>query len=192
MKKLFFIFGYIFVLNLSSCFSQLLENNKKEFKSDTRVVYGYSNDINALDLGITFGKVINSVDTTYYIKFQLYAPNSDFRQDILINKTSTITFLSKSGKAVDLKLTDVISFTENVKQIDNPYSSVKSHYSTILILNVTKERLIEIGSEPFYKLILPYFNASSKVENKAIFVKPTLFTRRIFIQKSVNYILDIY
>lgn len=192
MKKLIFILGYIFVINLSSCFSQSSENNQKEFKSDTRIVYGYSDDFYALDLGITFGKIINSVDTTYYIKFQLYAPNSEFRQDIQINKNSAITFLSKSGKRIDLKLTNVISLTDKVKRVDNPYSSVKSYYSTILILYVTKEKLIEIGYEPFYHLILPYYNSTTIAENKAIFVKPALFTRRNFTQKSVQYILDIY
>lgn len=178
-------------MNLSSCFPQLSGNNKKEYKSKTNVVKGYSNDYNELNIGITFGKIINVIDTTYYIKFQLYAPTSEFQKDIQIYKTSSITFLSKSGRTVELKLTNVISSTEKEKQIVDQYSTDISYYSTILILFVTKEKLIEIGSEPFYNLILPYYHSSSKVENKAIFAWPTLFTRRNFNQKSVKYILDI-
>jgi len=178
-------------MNISSCFSQLLENNNKVFKSATRYVFGYSNDFNELHLGITFGKVINSVDTTFYIKFQLYAPNSEFRKDIQIRKTSAITFLSKSGKTVDLKLTNVISLSEKENEKQVPLPTTQTYHSTILILNVTKENFIEIGSEPFYNLIFPYYNSSTKVENRAIFVKPPLFIPRTFTQKNVTYILDI-
>jgi hypothetical protein len=92
---------------------------------------------------------------------------------------------------VDLKLTNVISSTEKEKQVVDQYSTDIAYSSTILILRITKEKLIEIGSEPFYNLILPYYNSSSKVENKAIFAWPTLLTRRNFNQKSVKYILDI-
>jgi hypothetical protein len=191
MKKVFILFGCIYFMNLSSCFPQLLENNKKEYRSKTSVVKGYSNDYNELDIGITFGKIINLIDTTYYIKFQIYAPTSDFRKDIQIYKTSSITFLSKSGRTVDLKLTNVISSTEKEKQVVDQYSTDIAYSSTILILDITKEKFIEIGSEPFYNLILPYYNSSSKVENKAIFAWPTLLTRRNFNQKSVKYILDI-
>ena len=165
MKKLIFIFGILLVMSAGHCFSQLPDNYQKEYESYTRVVSGYSDDFNELDLGITFGKQINPVNTTYYIKFQIYAPNTDFRQDIQINKTSAITFLSKSGKRVDLKLSNVISSTENKQQTDNPFS-VKSDYSTILIVPVTKDQLLEIGSEPFYHLLLPYYNTTYQVEKK--------------------------
>jgi len=193
MKKLIFIFSYIFLMNINSCFSQLLENSKKEYESVTRFVCGYSNDFNELDLGITFGKVINSFDTIYYIKFQLCAPIPELREDIQIKKSNAITFLSKSGKKTDLKLTNVISFTdkEEEKKMGDQVSAVKTYYSTILILNVTKDKLVEICSEPFYNIIIPYYNSTSKIENSAIFVKPTLFIRRSFIQKSIKYILDI-
>ena len=193
MKKMIFTFGCIFVMNISSCFSQLLENSKKEYKSVTRFVLGYSNDFNELDLGITFGKVINSFDTIYYVKFQLSAPSSEFRKDMQIKKASAITFLSKSGKKIDLKLTDVNFYTDevNVKQMDAPVSTVKTYHNTILVLKVTKYKLVEIGSEPFYHLILPYYKSSSEVENRAIFVKPTLLIPRSFTQKNLKYILDI-
>ena len=193
MKKMIFILGFFFVMNIGSCFSQLLENNKKEYKSVTRFVYGYSNDFSGLNLGITFRKVVNSLDTTYYIKFQLSAPTSDFRNDMQIKKTSAITFLSKSGKKIDLKLTNVNFYTEeeNVKEMDAPLSTVKTYHNTILVLNVTKDKLIEIGSEPFYNLILPYYNSASNVENSVIFVKPTMLVPRSFTQKNIKYILDI-
>lgn len=191
MKKLIFTIGCIFVMNLSSCFSQLLENNNKVFKSATRYVFGNSKDFTELYLGITFGKVINLVDTSFFIKFQLHAPNSEFRNNIQIKKTSAITFLSKRGKAVNLKLTDVISLTEKESEKQIPLPTTQTTHSTILILNVTKENFIEIGSEPFYNLIIPFYNISTKVENSAIFEKPTLFTPRTFTQKNIKDILDI-
>jgi hypothetical protein len=193
MGKVFFILNVIFVMNISSCFSQLLISDKKEYNSVMRYVYGYSNDFNELDLGIAFGKVVNSGDTTYYIKLQLCAPKSDFRDDILLKRSSTITFLSKNGKSIDLKLSDVISSTKkvNTNQMDYPLATVNTFFTTNLILYVTKNQLIEIGSEPFYNLIIPYFNNSTKVENKAEFTKPTLFVRRSFIQAQIKYILDI-
>jgi hypothetical protein len=192
MKKVIFILVCIFLINLSNCFSQLVSKNKKKIESKTSVVYGYSNEFKDLYLGITFGKVKNTSDTTYYIKFQLSAPTSEFQGYIYILKSRAITFLSKSGKIVDLNLTDVISKIENNEYYDGPFNKITiNDYSTIFILNVTKEKLIEISSEPFYNLILPYYNCSTKVENKAIFKMPTLFTRKTFTQKSVKYILDI-
>jgi hypothetical protein len=191
MKKLILIFGCVYLLNLNYCYSQEWENGKRVYYSKTRVVHGYSKDFNGLDIGITFKKVINLKDTAYYVKFQLYAPATDFRNDIQIKKSGSITFLSKSGKAIDLKLTNVVSSTDSDKQIVDPYSTVDAHFSTILIVEVTKEKLIDIGSEPFYHLILPYYNSSTEVENKAIFAWPTLLTKRIFIQRNVKYILEI-
>jgi len=191
MKKLIFIVVSLLVMNVGSCFSQFPENYQKEFESRTRAVYGYSDDFNELTMAITFGKKINAVNTAYYIKFQLYAPNSELRQDIQIKKTSVLTFLSKSGKTVDLPLTDVISSTANKQETDNPFS-VKSDYSTILMVNVTKEQLIEIGSEPFYHLILPYYNTTWQLEKKAFFTSPTLFIRKTFTQKYIKYILDVF
>lgn len=195
MKKTIFILVCVFLINLTNCFSQLVANNKNEFKSKTSVVFGYSNDFNELYLGITFGKVINKVDTTYNIKFHLYAPTSEFQNDIQIKRTSAITFLSKSGEKIDLKLTDVIFFTEkdDEKQMvgHGPISIVKTQYSAILVLNVTKDMFIKIGSEPFYNLMLPYYNSLSKGESRAIFVRPTLFIPRSFTQKSIKNILDI-
>jgi len=193
MKKVIFILTCIFLINSINCFSQSVEKNKKKFKTKTKYVYGYSDDFDELYLGIAFGKVISLADTAFYVEIHLSAPDTEFRTDIHINKASAITFLSKSGKTVDLKLTDVNSSSKYDKQIDYPIikpNTTKS-YSTTLILDVTKEKLIEIGSEPFHNLILPYFNSSTKVNSKAVFVKPTLFIRRSFIQKNVNYILNI-
>jgi len=75
--------------------------------------------------------------------------------------------------------------------MDAPVSTVKTYHNTILVLKVTKDKLVEIGSEPFYNLILPYYKSSSEVENRAIFVKPTLLIPRSFTQKNIKYILDI-
>jgi hypothetical protein len=69
MKKMIFTSICVFIISISNCFSQLSENNKKEYKSITRFVYGYSDDFNELDLGITFGKVINLVDPDQFIRF---------------------------------------------------------------------------------------------------------------------------
>jgi hypothetical protein len=191
MKKAVLIFGCIFLINLTDCFSQLDEKNQKEFISKTIVVSGSSNEFAELYLGITFGKVINSIDTIYYIKFKLFPPKSELMNDISFTKASAINFLSKSGKLVDIKLRDLILTTEQKKQMDDPRHPVTFYYnSMILILNVTKEKLIEIGSEPFYNIIIPFYNISSNIENKAIFW-PTLLTRRNFTQKNVQYILEI-
>jgi hypothetical protein len=193
MKKVIFILDCIFLINSINCFSQSVEKNIKEFKSKTNYVYGYSNDFNgALSMGITFGKVISSIETTYYIKFHINAPTSEYRTDICLNRASAITFLAKSGRFVDLKLTDVSSLVKSDKQFNDPFKPIKVYYnSTVLILEVTKEELIKISSDPFYEILLPYFNCSTKVYNKVVFSKPALFTRRIFTQKNINYILDI-
>ena len=90
-------------------------------------------------------------------------------------------------------MTNVNFYTEEeyVKEMDAPLSTVKTYHNTILVLNVTKDKLIEIGSEPFYNLILPYYNSASNVENSVIFVKPTMLVPRSFTQKNIKYILDI-
>ena len=191
MKKVIFLLGCSLLINLTDCFSQSVKKNKNEFKSKTSTVFGYSNEFSELYLGITFGKVINAEDTTYYIKFNLSAPTSESEREIYLNKAGAINFLSKNGKLVDIKLTDAIISTENEKKLDDPHNPVKVYFiSMTMILNVTKENLIEIGSEPFYNIILPYYLISSNVEDKAIF-KPTLFTNRNFTQKDVKYIIDI-
>ncbi len=193
MKKLIFISVCLFLMNLCNCFSQLAENNNKVFESETKFVYGYSNDFIELDLGVTFGKVISIIDTSYYIKFLLHAPNSEFRKDIQINKTHSITFLSKNGKKVELNLSDLVALAKFDVDTYNEFlfSNRDSYYSTDLVLNVSKDKLIEIGSEPFYRIIFPYYNSTYKVEDKAIFVRPMLPTPRTFTQKSVKYILNI-
>lgn len=193
MKKVIFILVCVFHINSINCFSQSIEKNKKEFESKTKYVYGYSNDFNeAISMGISFVKVLSSIKATYYIKFHFNESTSEYRTDICLNKASAITFLSESGRFVDLKLNDVRSILKSDKRSDDPFTPIKVfRYSTILILEVTREELIRIGSEPFYKIILPYFDCSSKVNNKVVFGTPALFTRRIFIQKNINYILDI-
>ena len=193
MKRVIFMLGCIYLINSINCLSQSIEKNKKEYKSKTNYVNGYSNDSNdPISMGITFVKVISSIKVTYYIKFNVNAPASEYRTDICLNRASAITFLAKSGRFVDLKLTDVSSFIKSDKQLNDPFTPIKVyHHSTILILEVTKEELIKIGSDPFYKIILPYFDCSSKVNNKVVFSNTALFTRRIFIQKNINYILDI-
>ena len=193
MKIVIFVIAWIFLITSINCFTQSDEKIKKEFKSKTRYVYGYSSDFNeTFYLGITFEKVLNSVDTSYYIKFDLSSTISEYLTDICLNKANSITFLAKSGRSVDLKLADVSSLINSDKQTDDPFTPVKvSYYYTTLKFEVTKKVLIKISSDPFYRIILPYFICSSKVYNKLEFICPTLFTRRTFIQKNINYILDI-
>ncbi|MGZ2369230.1 hypothetical protein ACXR6G_05560 [Ancylomarina sp. YFZ004] len=193
MKKIIFILGLIFLVNSINCFSKTVEKNRKEFKSKTKYVYGYSNDFKGeLYLGISFEKVIRSIDTTYFVKLQLNAPEIEGRMNICFDEANAVTFLSKTGKTVDLQMTDVRSMTDYDRQGDDLLTTINvSIYSTIFILNVTKEQLIEIGSEPFYNIIIPYLDCKSKVNKKAEFFKPTLLVRRRFIQKNVKYILDI-
>jgi hypothetical protein len=192
MKKVIFTLCCIFLINSINCFSQSIEKNKNEFKSETGYVNGYSErSSDVFRMGITFGKVLSLIDTNYYIEFDLEIPGSEYRTDICLNKAKSLTFLTRNGRSVDLKMTDVSSSIKSDKQTVDPFTPIEVNYhSTTLILEVTKEELMIIGSEPFYRLLLPYFNCSSKAYNEVRFVKPTLFTRRVFIQKNINYILD--
>jgi len=192
MKKFRLILCCILIINSINCFSQSDEKDKKEFKSKIKYVYGYSNDFkDALTIGISFEKSISSTDTNYYIKFNLYA-SSEPKIDICFDKKSSITFLAKSSRVVDLKMTDLNSLIKSQKQADGPHSTeFVNYYSAILSLEVTKEELVLISLDPFYKIFLPYFHCSSKVYNKIELDRPTLFVRREFIQKNINYILEI-
>lgn len=145
-----------------------------------------------LYLGISFEKVIVSEDTAYFVKLKLDAPEIESRMTIYFNKANSVTFISKSGKTVDLQITDVKSVINVDNQEDHLLTTIKeSTYSTIFILNVTKEELIDIGSEPYCNVIIPYSDGESKVNKKVEFSKKALFGRRRFIQKYVKYILDV-
>ncbi len=193
MKKVIFILGFIFLVNSFNCFSNTIEKDGNEYKSKRKYVYGYSEDFKEeFFLGVSFEKVIKPADTIYSIRLQLHASEIEGRKNICFNKANSVTFLSKNGKTVDIQISDVKSLVDHNDKTDHLYSTInESHYSTIVILNVSKEQLIEVGSEPFYHIILPYLDCKSKVAKKAEFIKPTLMVSRRFIQKNVKYILDI-
>ncbi|MDE5421446.1 hypothetical protein L3073_04425 [Ancylomarina sp. DW003] len=193
MKKIICIVGFILFFNSINSFSNTVEKNRKEFKSKIKYVYGYSKDLKGyLYLGISFEKVIVSEDTAYFVKLKLDAPEIESRMTIYFNKANSVTFISKSGKTVDLQITDVKSVINVDNQEDHLLTTIKeSTYSTIFILNVTKEELIDIGSEPYCNVIIPYSDGESKVNKKVEFSKKALFGRRRFIQKYVKYILDV-
>ncbi len=195
MKKVIFILGCIFLINSINCFSQSVEKCEKEFKSKKRHVLGHSVEFNILfTMVITFNKIINSSDTIFFIEFHLSTSSMtpEYWTDICINRANSIIFLAKNDTSIDLKLTDVRSFIKSDKEVYNPLTPFKMDYhSTILKTEVTKEELILIASNPFYKLQLPYFNCSSKIYHKLEFTSPKLFTGRKFIQKNINYILNI-
>jgi len=193
MKKLIFILGFIFLINSINCFSNTVEKHRKEFKSKTMYVYGYSKDFKGnLYLGISFKKTVKSLDTTYSVRLHLDAPKISNRMNMCINKANAVTFLSKNGKTVDLQMTDVKSKIDNGREGNGLVKRINvSTYSTIFILDVTKEQLIEIGSEPFYNIIIPYLDCKLKVNKKAQFLKPTPLVGRRSIQKNIRYILDI-
>ncbi len=190
MNKFIIVVCCCILVYSTDCFSDTVNKNKVSTRA--KHVYGRSSDFsNFLYLGISFIKDINPTDTTYYIKFKLYAPDSEFCDDICFNKAKSISFLAKNGNIIDLKMNAINALTESSKQFEDPFKSVQiDNYSTSITLKITKEKLIELGAHPFYKLILPYYNNTSKVNNKLVFIRPTVFTRRIFIQKKINDILE--
>ena len=181
MKQVILILFCSFLFNSHDCFSQ---------KSETKIkyVYGYSYDLNGVTMGITFEKIAKFVTTPYYIRFRIDIPSKEYR-NIYLPKNGTLTFLSKSGNTIDLKLGDVGSLIKRDPQTD--------HYTTTLTIPVTREELVEIGSEPFYRITLPYIENSSKKDrlilkkDQLIFTRPALLIRRNFTQTDVKYILII-
>lgn len=193
MKKGIVIQSCIYLIITISCFSQSNIEDIREIESKTKYVSGYSNDFKEeVYLGITFGKVITSLDTTYHINLQIDAPETDFRTDIKIQKSSTAKVIAANGQIVDLELADVKSLIDNDKRTVDPKAQIEVHdHTTTLLLNVSRRKLHEIANEPFYSLVLPYFNSTLKASSEIIFTKPTLFVSRDFIRKYVSSILDL-
>jgi hypothetical protein len=193
MKKATFIIGCILLLNSINCFSQTDEKKQKEITTKTKHVLGYSDDFQSpLEMGIAVRKVLTSTDTTYYLKLKLSTSSSEYRTDICFDRASSITFLAKSGNSVDIKLTKVSSSINSDDLINDPLSSINvDKHSTTLIIEVTKEELIKIGADPFYKISLPYFNCSTKVYKNVVFSNPSLFVSRTFIQKHIYQIIGM-
>lgn len=190
MNKFIIVVCCCILVHSTDCFSDTVNKNKVSTRA--KHVYGRSSDFsNFLYLGISFIKDINPTDTAYYIKFKLYAPDSEFRDDICFNKAKSISFLAKNGNIVDLKMKGINTYTESSEQVEDPFKPSKiNNYSTSVTLKIAKEKLIELGSQPFNKLMLPYYNKTSKVNNELVFIRPTVFTRRIFIQKKIKDILE--
>lgn len=191
MKKVIILIGCFMVINSITCFSQFDSKDKKVIKSSINTVYGYLNnnrDIYYLTIG--FEKVINFIDTSYYMILGLSSPSSDYNTDICFNKANSIKILAKNGNFVDIQMTDINSFIETEKLTNYHYGANVLNHNTVLRLEVTKEELIKISLEPFYRILLPYFNCSTREYNHLKFEQPTLFTRRIFIQKIINSILN--
>ncbi len=191
MKRIVIILICSFLIQSYNCFSQIETKSKQ--------VYGYSSDVNGVTMGISFGKI----DTTYYIRCHITIPGKEYRK-IYLSTKSTLSFITKSGKTIDLNLASKSSSAEQEGQIndrklffkedkytkhDNIYED--NNYFTVLTIPVTKEQLLKIGSEPFYRVKLPYFENSSN-EGELLFVKPAISISRDFIQKDIKYLLGIY
>lgn len=190
MKKAIILIGCFMFINSITCFSLSDSKDKKVIKSNIYTVYGYLNNRDIYYLTIGFEKVINFMDTRYYMVLGLSSPSSEYSTDICFNKADSIKILAENGNFVDIKMTDMDSFIETEKLTNYPRgANVLNHY-IVLRLEVTKEDLIKISLEPFYRIIFPYFNCSTREYNYLKFEQPTLFTRRIFIQKIINSILN--
>ncbi len=182
MKQAILFLFCCFLFNSQVCYSQI--------ESKTKSVCGYSNTLNEVTMGITFGKISNPVDTTYYIRFRVAIPAKQYKK-IYISSQSSLTFLTRSGKNIDLKIAGVKSTIESDHQIKEKHIGfTQDDFSTVLTIPVTRKQLAEIGSEPFYKIKLPYFEKPSK-KDELIFPKPALLVDRDFTQIGARYVLGI-
>jgi len=187
MKKsltiLLFLLGLHFVAK-----SQVVNSYERLIETKQKIVIGNSKQFRSLDLGISFQKTIQSNDTVYYIKFYLTTSPIEDNCNIFIGKNNKITFSSKTGRSVILTLhkdirTDVLNTEES-------FVVPKHYYTAIFYLKVTKDELLAIGSEKFYTLTLEYNDAKAKEINIATFYSPRFFTRRSFIQKDIQKLLN--
>lgn len=190
MKNILIILFVIFVF-LFDCNSQIINNKEKVFKTDQKFILGYSKQFQSLTFGISFQKNINLNDTTYYIEFLLTTSNSDDQQFIYLDKNNTLTFTSKTGKSIILLIDEKIKFEENnVHQNEQTPISPSYYYSAKFYLKITKEQLLQIGSEPFYQLMLTYNDAQAKTMKIAKFYSPKFYIRRSFTQRDIKDLLD--
>nr|WP_319401652.1 hypothetical protein [uncultured Carboxylicivirga sp.] len=190
MKKVIFLISCFILTNSVYCLSQATNKNTKVFTTKPKTVSGYLNDYSdTYYLNISFEKNICQTDTIYYLILELKSPKSGFNKEICFYKEDSIKFLAKNGKSTSIKMIDMNGIIKSDISNNNQFDEKVVRYNTILKLQVIKAELMEIGSEPFHRLLLPYFNRSTKEHSDFTFVKPSIFTKRDFIQHLINSII---
>ncbi len=177
MKRILIILICSFLIQSLDCYSQSIETK-------LRHIYGYSNDYNDVTLSLISG----SEDMDYYMRIQINLSKTE-NAKMYFPQGSTLSFLTKSGKTVELNMDDVnLTLVCNKFTADSRISDTDNPLIKIKTIPVTKEKLEEIGAEPFYKITIPYYVNSSK-SDKLIFTRPALLTGRDFTEKDVRRIL---
>lgn len=175
-----------------NCSSQDRSSDEKVFKTKQKYVFGYSSQFPSLTLGIFFQKNINAKDTIYYIRFLLTTSISDEKKYIYLDKNNSVTFTSKTGKSNTLLIDQKIKFDESDPHSNNQFSvSASFFYTANVNVKVTKEELLQIGSESFHHLMFTYNDALAKTMRIASFGSPNFYTRRSFLQKDIKHLLEL-
>lgn len=167
--------------------SQVVNSYDRLIETREKTLIGNSKQFRSLDLSISFQKTIQSNDTVYYIKFNLTTSPIEDNCNIYIGKNNKMTFSSKTGKTVVLKLhkdikTDALSTEES-------FTIPQHYYTAKFYIKVTKEDLLALGSEKFYTLTLEYNDAKAKEINIATFYTPKFLTSRSFIKKDIQKLI---
>lgn len=153
-----------FILFTKVCFAQI--------KHETKVKYvgGANSALPGLNIGIVLGRV----DTSYYMRCQLYIPAMQY-SEIYLSRKSNMSFVLKSGKSVDLSLENIRTSIESYREM-NDFMIQRSQdgYITKLTIPVARQQLLEIASEPLEMITLPYFKNPTKSE-ELIFSRPPFF-----------------
>ena len=177
-KKLICIFflGFIFFSKL--CFSQIKHETKAKY------VGGANSALPGLNIGIVLGRV----DTSYYMRCQLYIPAMQY-SEIYLSRKSNMSFVLKSGKSVDLSLENIRTSIESYREM-NDFIIQRSQdgYITKLTIPVTRQQLLAIAAEPLEMITLPYFKNPTK-SDELLFSRPPFFKSRSFIQDEIYHIL---
>ena len=86
----------VYILFSKVCFAQI--------KHETKVKYvgGTNSALPGLNIGIVLGRI----DTSYYMRCQLYIPAMQY-SEIYLSRKSNMSFVLKSGKSVDLSLENI-------------------------------------------------------------------------------------
>ncbi|HLO44199.1 MAG TPA: hypothetical protein VK175_07710 [Leadbetterella sp.] len=157
-----------------------------QIKHETKVKYvgGANSALPGLNIGIVLGRL----DTSYYMRCQLYIPAMQY-SEIYLSRKSNMSFVLKSGKSVDLSLENILTSIESYREM-NDFMIQRSQdgYITKLTIPVARQQLLEIASEPLEMIILPYFKNPTKSE-ELVFSRPPFFKSRSFIQDEVYHIL---
>lgn len=178
MKQVVLMLLCSFLINASHCFSQV--------ETKIKHVFGYSDDINGVTMGISFGKI----DTTYFVRCRISIPEKEYRE-MYLTSTSVLTFIGKSGNVIKCNLPGTSSSVEGDNQVnDRKIFFNQDASATILTFSVSKEQLAQISAEPFYRMTLPYFEKSSN-SGELIFTRTALLTSKDFTEEGARFILGM-